>query len=364
MAKSNFDLCGQPAERATSRALAELRSGRPVVLVSGGQHRLVAAGENLTEEARAALLAEPDATMLVTAARFRALGLADLGDQAIPLAALPAQNFNALVAGRERPAAIPVGRSIAPAEGIALRLVRAAMLLPTAVVVPIAADAHPCLLRITEDEFAQYENETRHRPTIVARAPVPLDAIGQTEFVVFRGGEGMREQVAIVIGAPDPTQPVLMRIHSACLTGDLFGSLKCDCGDQLRGTARTMAEMGGGVLLYLDQEGRGNGIANKIRAYAYQAEGFDTFDSDQLLGFEADNRRFDFAAEMMMALGYTAVRLMTNNPEKIAALKAAGLVVQATVRVPARHTHENVDYLATKRDRAGHLFEQNLKATS
>jgi GTP cyclohydrolase II len=186
---------------------------------------------------------------------------------------------------------------------------------------------------------------------------VPLEGAPTSEFVVFRGGEGLRDQVAIVVGKPDLAKPVTVRLHSACLTGDLFGSLKCDCGDQLRETVRFMAQAEGGILLYLDQEGRGNGIANKIRAYKLQSQGYDTYDADEVLGFEADQRRFDFAAVMLKQLGVSAVRLMTNNPEKIAALAKAGLSVVSDHRVLGRPTAENVSYLAAKRDRAGHYID-------
>jgi GTP cyclohydrolase II len=183
-----------------------------------------------------------------------------------------------------------------------------------------------------------------------------LEGVDRSEFVIFRGGDGFRDQIAVIVGNPSPRLPVLARIHSACLTGDLFGSLKCDCGDQLRGTVQAMSEQGGGVVLYLDQEGRGNGIANKIRAYCLQAEGFDTYDADELLGFGQDQRRFDFAGEMLKQLGFTSIQLMTNNPHKIEALRKAGLEVVSTHRVLARPTAHNVKYLAAKRDKAGHLL--------
>jgi len=166
--------------------------------------------------------------------------------------------------------------------------------------------------------------------------------------------------VAILIGQPDPGAPVWVRLHSACLTGDLFGSLKCDCGDQLRHTAQWMAANGGGVLLYLDQEGRGNGLSSKIRAYDLQAQGFDTYDADEVLGFDHDQRHFDFAAAMLKALGVSRVRLMTNNPVKIAALRDAGLDIVSDERVIGRRTDHNQGYLAAKRDRAGHLFEADV----
>ncbi len=193
---------------------------------------------------------------------------------------------------------------------------------------------------------------------------VPLAGAPDSEFVVFRGGEGLRDQVAVVIGRPDLSEPVAVRLHSACLTGDLFGSLKCDCGDQLRGTAGWMAQHGGGIVLYLDQEGRGNGLANKIRAYDLQARGLDTYEADEALGFGLDQRRFDFAAAMLTALGVTRVRLVSNNPEKAASLEAAGLTVVETQRALGRITPENIRYLTAKRDRAGHALDLDAFACS
>jgi GTP cyclohydrolase II len=152
---------------------------------------------------------------------------------------------------------------------------------------------------------------------------------------------------------------VLVRMHSACLTGDLFGSLKCDCGDQLRNTVKFMTNNGGGILLYLDQEGRGNGIANKMRAYALQAKGWDTYDADAVFGFGADQRHFEFAAQMLVQLGVKKVRLMTNNPVKIAAIAHAGLELVDNQRVLGRLTAENVSYLKSKRENAGHLISSD-----
>jgi GTP cyclohydrolase II len=244
----------------------------------------------------------------------------------------------------------------------ALDLVRLAFLLPAAITLPLdAPSALPALVHVTAEAIRNYRQNVMTKPRIVSRAPVPLEDIAESEFVVFRGGEGMRDQVAVIVGNPDPSEPVYLRMHSACLTGDLFASLKCDCGDQLRGTVRRMVELGGGVLLYLDQEGRGNGIANKIRAYRLQHHGYNTFDADEILGFDLDQRRFDFAAAMVRQLGYSRVRLLTNNPAKLLSLKEAGLDVVSTHRVGARNTLHNVGYLAAKRDLAGHMIEKDLK---
>jgi GTP cyclohydrolase II len=257
----------------------------------------------------------------------------------------------------------PVGPTNA-LDGDGLELARLALVLPAVIVVPIAAgvEIDPSILRVPGPAIRAYRQAGVRNLKIVSRAPVPLEGAPTSEFVVFRGGEGLRDQVAIVVGNPDLTKPVAVRLHSACLTGDLFGSLKCDCGDQLRETVRWMAQNEGGILLYLDQEGRGNGLSNKIRAYKLQSQGYDTYDADEVLGFDLDQRRFDFAAEMLKQLEVNAVQIMTNNPEKIAALRKAGLDVASDQRVFGRSTAENVRYLASKRDRAGHYFDLDTLA--
>jgi GTP cyclohydrolase II len=181
--------------------------------------------------------------------------------------------------------------------------------------------------------------------------------------MVFRGGPAGRDQVAVVIGHPDPSQPVLVRAHSACLTGDLFGSLRCDCGDQLQNALDRLAQAGGGVLLYLDQEGRGIGIGNKMRAYALQDDGFDTIDADAVLGFSPDERRYDYAASILHKLGYRKIVLLTNNPEKIGALTRAGIEVVDRQPLYGAVTPQNDAYLNTKHRRARHLLQDLLRAT-
>jgi GTP cyclohydrolase II len=358
-------LLGDPSEIAVERALAELRSGRPVVLNFGGADHLVMSPETVDEAALAAMLRlGGGAELVLSQPRLHSLGVKTLEPGVIPLDGLDVAAIIELVSHTD---AHVNGHAPRPAGGAAktsLDLVRLAYLLPAAIVVPLGtanAAAARLLVRVDELALNHYRDQVRALPRIVARAPVPLDDIGDTEFVVFRGGEGMRDQVAVVIGKPQPGEPVYARLHSACLTGDLFASLKCDCGDQLRGTVKFMAENGGGVLLYLDQEGRGNGIANKIRAYRLQHAGYNTFEADGILGFDRDQRHFDFAADMLKQLGYSSVKLLTNNPFKVTSLEEAGLNVVSSHRAKARSTLQNVGYLATKRDHAGHLIEKDLK---
>jgi GTP cyclohydrolase II len=195
----------------------------------------------------------------------------------------------------------------------------------------------------------------------VVRASVPLEGAEEAELAAFRPANGGPEHYAVIIGAKGAPAlaspgPVLTRLHSECFTGDFLGSLKCDCGDQLRGAIQTIAKEGGGVLLYLAQEGRGIGLMNKLRAYRLQDEGFDTMEANQRLGFEADERLYDIAARMLHLLGYSKVRLLTNNPDKVRALQDAG--IEVTMRVPHAfpENEHNRDYLRVKAEKGGHVF--------
>ena len=181
-----------------------------------------------------------------------------------------------------------------------------------------------------------------------------------SRFVVFREKDSDFEQVAVIVGNPDfnGKEPVRVRLHSSCLTGDLFGSLRCDCGDQLRGTVQRLAKDGGGIVLYLSQEGRGIGIANKLRAYRRQDAGLDTLDANHALGFRMDERHFEVAAAMLKSLGCTHINLLTNNPAKIAALRDAGIDVVEREGVKGGVNAHNQRYLLTKMKRGGHLFDQ------
>ena len=199
--------------------------------------------------------------------------------------------------------------------------------------------------------------EQRRNPQVelVARARLPLDGLPDTQIVAFRASDDGEEHVALVIGA-FAGQPPLVRLHSECLTGDVFGSLKCDCGPQLQEALRIIGGAGGGVLLYLRQEGRGIGLANKLRAYALQDRGLDTVDANRRLGFADDERDYAHAAAMLRALGIDQVRLLTNNPAKVEGLEAAGIKVAERVPHHMPANPHNADYLATKRKKSGHLI--------
>lgn len=341
------------------RAVAELRAGRPVAVL-GSAPALVVCAESVDSDL-AAFLSEQAASahLVLPAPRLHRLGLSErVGAGIVPLTVVDPERIARLALRVDARIDAPVAPAT-PMDESALDLVRAALMLPAAVVLPLrdTADVPNHLVTLDEAAIAAYRGSGVR---IVSRALVPLEGAVNSEFVVFRGGDGLRDQVAIVVGRPDLAAPVAVRLHSACLTGDLFGSLKCDCGDQLRGAIRRMAETGGGVLLYLDQEGRGNGLANKIRAYDLQACGFDTYEADEALGYGVDQRRYDFAAEMLRSLGVGRVRVVTNNAAKIAALSAAGLDVIGSQRSLGRVTAQNLTYLTVKRDRTGHDLGRDI----
>jgi GTP cyclohydrolase II len=191
------------------------------------------------------------------------------------------------------------------------------------------------------------------RLAIVTRARLPIAQDEAAEIVGFRSPEMAHEHIALIIGTPEVHLTPLVRLHSECLTGDVLGSLKCDCGPQLDAALERMAAHGYGILLYLRQEGRGIGLINKLRAYQLQDQGYDTMDANTRLGFAPDARDFSIAAHMLKLLGVNALQLLTNNPEKASRLESQGISVE---RVPHRlpPNPHNARYLATKKAQSGH----------
>ncbi len=336
-------------------AIAALRSGRAVRV---GELTLLS-----VETASDAMLAlaDPDAkaTILLSGLRGAALGLgnqlAAAGSAPIKLARsdwLDPATVQALAdPGRDIDRFLPGPLVAVPIDDpkdatAAIRLARLAGLLPAL-----------WLIEGTPASAAEVMPDDIFKPTtadIAARAKLPIDGVGDAQVVAFREPATGAEHVALLIGAPGG-KPPLVRLHSECLTGDVFGSLKCDCGPQLKEALRLLAETGGGILLYLRQEGRGIGLANKIRAYALQDRGLDTVDANRRLGFADDERDYATAAAMLRALGADAVRLLTNNPAKVAGLEAEGIAVIERVAHHLPVNPHNADYIDTKRRRSGHL---------
>ncbi len=265
------------------------------------------------------------------------------------------------------------GEGLAPADRFqeaGLNLARLGRILPA--MVAVAADPHErpelaelleqgILLPVPVHEVEALSGAPQLEVTHVSDAPVPLPETENTRFLLFRESHGFFEHVAVLIGDRDEwPDPVPVRLHSACLTGDLFGSLRCDCGEQLHGSLRKMADAGGGVLLYLQQEGRGIGLGNKLRAYSLQEEGLDTVDADGALGFGADERRYDSAVEILRRLEIRRIRLLTNNPEKMRALDEGGIEVVDRIPLHGTLNRHNLPYVRAKVQRAGHWLESML----
>ncbi len=241
------------------------------------------------------------------------------------------------------------------AASAAIALMKQAALLPAALM-GVCTHVPPDWTTVNSTDIEDYPHASAAHLKIVAKAKVPLAGAQSCQLVAFRAGSGSLEHLAIIIGDPVRQTPVLTRLHSECFTGDLLGSLKCDCGTQLQGAIATMSSHGSGVLLYLAQEGRGIGLINKLRAYGLQDQGFDTVDANWRLGFETDERVFAPAAQMLKQLGFESVRLLTNNPDKVTSLEALGITVTERVGHSFPSNPHNSHYLITKKNRTGHTF--------
>ncbi|MBI5163909.1 MAG: GTP cyclohydrolase II [Magnetospirillum sp.] len=351
---------------AVDRAAAELRRGGVVAVRSGATVTGMLAAEAVDAEAVAALKQWSGVTpeLAVTARRAAVLGLPAtefvtvLGSPA----GLPAEAMAWLADPCARVLAPPTVSALSTRAAIAgsgpaaaVALAKLARLLPAAVVVETAF--LPADIPVVEAaDIAAYQHVAAHTLRIVSQARVPLKDAENARIVAFRPSDGGIEHLAIIIGEPDSEQAVLARLHSECFTGDLLGSLRCDCGDQLRGAIAEIAQTGSGILLYLAQEGRGIGLVNKLRAYQLQDEGFDTLDANLQLGFDDDERIYQPAAQMLRLLGVGRVRLMTNNPNKVEALARHGIAVDQRVPHVFPANDHNQAYLLTKATRGGHLF--------
>lgn len=346
--------------RPIANAIAALRLGRPITVEDTGRLTVISAE---TGSASLKLLDPNDAApLLISGRRAAALSLGNTRDAADPdrpvlLARTPwlnAENARALADPGEDMARAPIGPlQPLPIEEVhlataALQLARMAGLLPALWVLDQVNTETILSLQTLRHEQANPE------VMLVARARLPVEGIHDTQMAAFRSADG-REHAALLIGAFGG-KPPLVRLHSECLTGDVFGSLKCDCGPQLKEAIRIIAAEGGGILLYLRQEGRGIGLANKLRAYALQDRGLDTVEANERLGFADDERDYAAAAAMLRALGVDRVRLLTNNPAKMAALEDAGVGVVERVGHAMPANPHNADYLAVKRRKSGHLF--------
>lgn len=353
----------------SARAISELRRGAPIVLRGADQALLVAAAE----------MVEP---MRLEALRRIGGGAGVLAISAARAATLKARSYDGDLArivlredqgaGELRAIADPaldlerpmLGPHETEREGnaalhrAALKLCKMALLLPAAAVWPLPS-------RAEAETLAERYELISLSPTVlekdatwrnVVAANLPIEVAENARLHIFRRGLWEDEHYALEIGQPDRSQPVLTRLHSACVTGDLFGSLKCDCGPQLQAALAAIGSAGSGVLIYLLQEGRGIGLANKLRAYRLQDQGFDTVEANHRLGFEDDERMLRDGGDILRQLGFTQARVMTNNPNKLAALADAGVEVVERVPLIIPSNPKNEAYLRVKADKSGHLL--------
>jgi GTP cyclohydrolase II len=349
--------------RAAARAIDALRRGWPV-RIAGEQGALcVLPVEGATTDSLAAFDPAGGASLLLAAARAATLKLANQREAADPDAPVliarerwiatpadamaiadPVSDLATPFKGPFR--ALPVAQP--DAAGAALLLARLAGLLPA---FWLRGGDAPFEAECTAADIAGFADPMRL--AIAVRAHLPVAAHVDAEIVAFRSPEDPREHVALIVGQPNGSVPVV-RLHSECFTGDVLGSLKCDCGPQLHAALHHIGHASWGVLLYLRQEGRGIGLINKLRAYQLQDQGFDTVDANTRLGFAVDARDFGVAARMLGLLGIAKVRLLTNNPAKVAGLAAEGVEVVERLPLSVPANAHNERYLATKRDRTGH----------
>ncbi len=351
-----------------ARARADLRMGVPVVIL-GEAPVLALAAETLTAQRLTAVLALGGEPVLAITARRAQTLKARAYDGTLARVLLPQDATPRWVQSVADPAddlRSPMKGPLACARGgdstahdAVLKLVKSARLLPAALILNLpdaagfAARHGLTTLNLAEALPALAAQSPLH-PVINARLPMEVSEAGRLH--IFRPDDGGEEHYAIEIGRPDRSKPVLARLHSACFTGDLMGSLKCDCGPQLHAALAQMGAEGHGVLLYLNQEGRGIGLANKMRAYSLQDQGFDTVEANHRLGFEDDERDFRLGSDILKSMGFSAVRLLTNNPRKVEMMEASGVKVAERVPLKVGENRHNTAYLATKAAKSGHLL--------
>ncbi len=364
-------LFGLPDHIAVNRALAEFRSGRPIVIASGQEILICLPVEGIDGQRWSAFIefcapAFPFAA--ITRQRARVLELA--ATEPVALQLTPTINADQILSiatdeqiDGQADVCPLVATPLGPAAKAAIELAKLAQSLPAVLAAPApagwASDAETPIISVSAKAIGDFRHSLAHSLKLTTQADVALQG-GSARFIVFTDILG-RSQTAVIVGQPNFSNPVPVRLHSACLTGDVFGSRRCDCGDQLRLSLVRLRESGGGIILYLTQEGRGLGLANKMRAYRLQDAGLDTVDANTTLGFEHDERDYLIAARMLNMLGYTRVLLLSNNPAKIAGLGKAGIEVTGHIPVVAAVTADNRRYLTTKAVRAGHRLGELTK---
>jgi GTP cyclohydrolase II len=353
-------LFGTREQVGVVRGLAEIRARRPILVTANSETLLALPIDGIDSGRLTAFknLCSPHRPKLILSARrARTLGFETAVPMALTLTAgTSVERLLSLVVDPEvdhAPDAEPAG----VAAVAAVQLAKLAQGLPAMLAAPAnrasVATFDPPLVTIEASAVQHYRRDTIRSLKMVGEARIPLNTGTQTRFVAFCDALG-ENSVAIIVGDPDLTRPVRVRLHSACLTGDVFGSRRCDCGDQLKLSLARLGETGGGIILYLAQEGRGLGLGNKLRTYQLQEAGLDTVDANTTLGFDDDERDYGVAARMLEMLGIRRIVLLTNNPAKLDGLAKSGIEIIGRLAVEAPINSDNARYLTAKATRAGH----------
>ena len=359
---SSSALFGRRRHTSVSRGLGEFRGRRPVFITAKAEKLLALPVEGLDRLRLAeftALCGPVEPQLIVTERRALALGLDASTSMALQLpAGADAATILALVTDATNNRK-PSAKLASPAATAAIHLVKISQSLPAVLAANLAAHTIACeenVVSVEADAVVDFADHATRSLTIASEASVPLSSGTSTRFIVFQDAVG-DSQAAIIVGKPDFANPVPVRLHSACLTGDVFGSRRCDCGDQLRLALARIEELGGGVILYLAQEGRGLGLANKMRTYQLQDEGLDTFDANATLGFDDDERDYGVAAHMLRMLNCARIVLLTNNPTKLDGLTTAGIEIAGRMQIDAPINADNRRYMKAKAARAEHRLD-------
>jgi GTP cyclohydrolase II len=356
----------------SSRLVSDLRLGLPVILHDAGQFVLAAAIETLHPEKLTKInkiTKSKKFEIAITNRRAKVLNARIYNETVTRISIEEEIDLHLLqaIADPSKDLDYPLkGPFQSERDGnfniasVSLSLCKKARLLPASILVNITSSTREALIsdQISESDIKNLKIKSEEAPFLppLSSAQLPITGHQNVSLTVFRELTDLTEHYAIVFGKPKSTQPVLTRVHSACFTGDLLGSEKCDCGEQLSVSMSKMKDEGTGILLYLNQEGRGIGLANKMRAYHLQNIGFDTVDANHRLGFEDDERDLEIAAKILRSLDVNTVKLMTNNPKKIDLLTSNGIAVKQRVPLIVSVNPNNEKYLKTKAKKSGHLF--------
>ena len=363
MSREVFDasLFGTPDQVGLVRGLAEVRARRPVLVTANSETVLALPVDGIDSSRLTAFknICSPHRPKLILSARrARWLGFQTSVPMAFTVGTSVKQLLELVVDSEvdHAPDAEPAG----VAAVAALQLAKLAQSLPAVLASrayrAVTALFDPPLVTIEASAVRHCRKDIVRSLRMVGKASIPLSTGTQARFVAFCDALG-ENSVAIIVGNPDLTKPVRVRLHSACLTGDVFGSRRCDCGDQLKLSLARLGETGGGVILYLAQEGRGLGLGNKLRTYQLQETGLDTVDANAALGFDDDERDYGVAARMLQTLRIQRIVLLTNNPTKLDGLARSGIEITGRLPVEAPVNSDNARYLAAKAARAGHRLD-------